>query len=341
VSERTGQVVRDTTRWERGWNWLGAVVHWIYPAMLRQHPGLWSDVVIYISLGGCLAALSGIVVGYWRLRVRRKYKSGSVSPFHGWQYWHHVGGLLCALFVCTFIFSGLMSMNPWGVFDNKGESARQQTARFTGGELDLARFTPAVKSVAAALPAGFVPRDVEWLQQANQAYLLFIDGTGRRIPMAAGRDEAPAPIKDMPERVAALAPRLLPDAHIIDSQTLTRFDDYYYSHHQRYRPLPVLRVRFDDAAKTWYHIDLVSGEVRARLTHTDRVQRWLYNGLHSLDLRMLMGHRPLWDIVVILLSALGIAFSLTGMVIAWRRLKHKAKHKPAPVPLPFDTVSGR
>jgi len=327
VSERTGQVVRDTTFRERAWNWLGAVVHWIYPAVLRQHPGLWSDMVIYVSLGGCVAALTGILVGYWRLRLGRKYKSGSVSPFHGWQYWHHVGGLLCAVFVCTFIFSGLMSMNPWGVFDNEGEPAGTQIARFTGGGLDLARFTPDVGAVAHALPARFAPREVEWLQQAGQPYMLFADGSGKRAAVTASRGQAPAVISDMPRRVAALVPRLLPDAKIVDSQTLQRFDDYYYSHHQRYRPLPVLRVRFDDPARTWYHVDLVSGEVLSRLTHTDRVQRWLYNGLHSLDLRMLMGHRPLWDIVVILLSLLGIAFSLTGIVIAWRRLKHKARRK--------------
>lgn len=30
VSSRTGEVVRDTTRTERFWNWLGAVPHWIY-----------------------------------------------------------------------------------------------------------------------------------------------------------------------------------------------------------------------------------------------------------------------------------------------------------------------
>lgn len=341
VSEHTGQVVRDTTRWERGWNWLGAVVHWIYPAVLRQHPGLWSDVVIYVSLGGCLAALTGIVVGYWRLRVRRRYKSGSTSPFSGWQYWHHIGGMVCAVFVCTFIFSGLMSMNPWGVFDNDGEGPAVQRARFTGGTLDLARFTPEVSAVAHALPAGFQPRVVEWLQQTDLAYLLFIDGTGRRVPVAAAPGETPTVVKDMAERVAALAPRLLPGAHIVESRMLTGFDNYYYSHHQRYRPLPVLRVRFDDAADTWYHLDPVSGEVRSRLTHTDRVERWLYNGLHSLDLHVLMGNRPLWDIVVILLSVLGTAFSLTGIVIAWRRIKHKAKHKPAPAPLPLDAVSER
>ena len=37
VSSGTGQVVRDVTRKERVWNWLGANLHWIYPVQLRKH----------------------------------------------------------------------------------------------------------------------------------------------------------------------------------------------------------------------------------------------------------------------------------------------------------------
>src|SRR5262249_53515520 len=35
VSSTTGEVVRDTTRSERSWNYAGSVVHWIYPTALR------------------------------------------------------------------------------------------------------------------------------------------------------------------------------------------------------------------------------------------------------------------------------------------------------------------
>src|SRR3954447_2149407 len=34
VSSLTGEVVLDTTRFERAWNYVGSVVHWIYPTML-------------------------------------------------------------------------------------------------------------------------------------------------------------------------------------------------------------------------------------------------------------------------------------------------------------------
>jgi len=37
VSSVTGEVVLDTRRFERTWNWAGSVLHWIYPTALRQH----------------------------------------------------------------------------------------------------------------------------------------------------------------------------------------------------------------------------------------------------------------------------------------------------------------
>src|SRR5262249_3762850 len=34
ISSKTGEVVLDTTRWERVWNFVGSVPHWIYPSVL-------------------------------------------------------------------------------------------------------------------------------------------------------------------------------------------------------------------------------------------------------------------------------------------------------------------
>ena len=97
-------------------------------------------------------------------------------------------------------------------------------------------------------------------------------------------------------------------------------DDYYYSRHNRYRPFPVYRAKFDDPESTWYHIDLASGEIVNRVTDASRRERWLYNGLHSLDFQFLLQKRPMWDLLVILLSLIGFVFSLTSVVIGWRRL---------------------
>ena len=56
-----------------------------------------------------------------------------------------------------------------------------------------------------------------------------------------------------------------------------------------------------------------------------RLTRWLYHGFHSLDFPFMYYKRPLWDIVVILLSLGGIAISVTSALPAWRRLAQHAR----------------
>ena len=52
VSDNSGQIVLDTHRNERFWNWLGSTIHWIYPVQLRKNAPLWNKVIIYVSLIG-------------------------------------------------------------------------------------------------------------------------------------------------------------------------------------------------------------------------------------------------------------------------------------------------
>jgi hypothetical protein len=44
------------------------------------------------------------------------------------------------------------------------------------------------------------------------------------------------------------------------------------------------------------------------------------DGFHSLDFPFLYYKRPLWDLIVILLSAGGVAISVTSALPAWRRI---------------------
>ena len=83
----------------------------------------------------------------------------------------------------------------------------------------------------------------------------------------------------------------------------------------------MLRATFDDEAQTWFHISPVTGDILGRSDSSRRTYRWLFNALHSLDFKLLLMHRPAWDIVVWLLSILGIIVSISGVVIGWRHLK--------------------
>jgi len=95
VASNTGEVVRDATRIERNWNWVGAWIHWLYPFRGGALDAQWHDIVVYTSIVGTVLALVGMVVGLWRWRFNGQYKTGSRSPYReGWMRWHNIVGLV-------------------------------------------------------------------------------------------------------------------------------------------------------------------------------------------------------------------------------------------------------
>ena len=121
-----------------------------------------------------------------------------------------------------------------------------------------------------------------------------------------------------------IASAAMPGVAVQDAEWLQDYDGYYYDPRGS-RPLPVLRVRYADENATWLYLDPEQGSIVQRSTSVSRLRRWLYQGLHSLDFPFLYFHRPLWDIVVIVLSIGGTVLSFTTMLPAWRRLKRHGR----------------
>jgi hypothetical protein len=92
----------------------------------------------------------------------------------------------------------------------------------------------------------------------------------------------------------------------------------------------VLRIRYSDPRRTWLYLDPQRGVIAARLEYTSRWNRWLYHGFHSLDFPFLYYKRPLWDVIVILLSAGGVVISVTSALPAWRRLVRQGRQRLMP-----------
>ncbi|MEQ8953675.1 MAG: PepSY domain-containing protein, partial [Gammaproteobacteria bacterium] len=306
---------------ERFWNWLGSTVHWIYPVQLRQHRQLWIDVIVYLSLIGLVSIVTGTIIGIMRLRFRNPYRGKDISPYKGMMKWHHVLGLFTVLFVFTFTFSGLMSMGPWGIFDS-ATSAQPQIMRYTGQDYLRLTSLPSVDQIPGATN-GNVIKEVSWHYVNSEPYLLVTRVGGEQSVQFA--DSKGNDAMHLLGHIMESIPRLLPEARLLEIDMLREYDDYYYARHNTYRPLPVYRARFDDPESTWYHIDIDTGEPVSRVTDASRLERWLFNGLHSLDFQWLWRQRPLWDITVIVLSLLGLGFSATGVVVGWRYLRGRGQ----------------
>jgi len=93
-------------------------------------------------------------------------------------------------------------------------------------------------------------------------------------------------------------------------------------------PLLGLAVQTADCTPLLF-VDPTRGAVVQRSESITRLRRWLYQGLHSLDFPFLYYKRPLWDIVVIVLSLGGLALSVTTLTPALRRLLRHMKARTA------------
>ena len=82
VSPGAAEVVGETRRAERAWNWVGAIPHWIYFTELRRWPERWHHVVVWLSLPGMLLAATGLIIGVWQLFLNRSRSIPYLSLIH-------------------------------------------------------------------------------------------------------------------------------------------------------------------------------------------------------------------------------------------------------------------
>jgi hypothetical protein len=324
ISSATGQVVLDAPRAQRLWNFAGAWLHWVY--MLRDQPKdpVWSWTVIILSAIGVVSTVTGILNGLWRWRFNGAYKNGAKSPFRdAVMRWHHMLGLVFGALVFAWMFSGLMSMNPLGMFDAKG--ARPDVASFAAFAGNASTLDIGVPAALALLDAaGFHAVELEGRTLAGQPYLLARDRSNatRLVTMSGVLQRWPD------ATLAAAARRLLP-APIVDTSTVTQYDAYYYKRQTQSmygadeRRLPVLRVVFDDPGATWVYLDPATGTVVEAMDRSQRAGRWLFNFLHSWDLPVLLDAGWLREALFIALGAGGILLSTTAAVLGWRRVRIK------------------
>lgn len=326
VSSTTGEVVMDTTRHERGWNYVGAWLHWLYMFRDGAKDPIWSWLVIGLSAVGTASAVSGALVGIWRWRFSGRYKSGSKTPYREFQmHWHHITGLVFGFILLAWMFSGLMSMNPLGVFDAKGE--RPNLAAYRQGEPGAIRPTLSTQAALALLANhGFVPSEIEWRVLGGSPYLLARNAAGasRLIVQSGG---SPQVLARWPDEVLARAGARLMASGVDSVATLQQHDRFYFQRKDASmygaaeRRLPVVRLNFSDSGKTSVYLDPATGDVALSVDDAQRLGRWLFNLLHSWDLPAFLRHALAREAALIVLSLGALAIAITGLVIGYRRLR--------------------
>jgi PepSY-associated transmembrane protein len=339
VAEATGEIVMKTDRASRFWGYAGPVTHWFYFTPLRwNHAPLWNDLIVYGSVIGCVLCLLGLVIGVYRFSFSRRFMRGtSATPYVGWLRWHHYAGLLFGVIAFTWTFSGLLTMTPWNLFPAAGPT-RAQVRAIRGDALALDRFGVTPTDALGVFQTRFQPKELELLQFMGTPYYAAYERDLSVRPHQdsaryASRDERPARVLvsadgDAPGiRNAFTRDELLDAARAAMAGTepvevtwLTAFDAYYYDRTGG-RRLPALRAKFDDPDQTWLYLDSSDGSLVLAEVRGSRAERWLYQGLHSLDFPRLYQTPWVWYPLIVGLSLGGIALSVTSVIVAWRFLR--------------------
>jgi hypothetical protein len=94
----------------------------------------------------CPGNCSGIIQFRWSPSSTTTTLSARV-PYSGLMRWHYITGVIFGVFTLTWIFSGLLSMDPWEWVS--GEDLRVSREPFSGGSVDLNQY-PAFDAAAWA-----------------------------------------------------------------------------------------------------------------------------------------------------------------------------------------------
>jgi len=340
VSPYAGEVRLVTTTKARTLAWIATIPHWFYITPLRSNQPVWYWTVVVASMLGCLLALLGLVLGVTQFHRSKPFRWSSVVRYQGWMRWHYISGAFFGIFALTWVFSGLLSMEPFDWANADGLEIRGDA--MTGGPVELERFPAFAAEPWNALLAGRTLKEIEFRRIADEPYYLarYTDTrpeadprrerlhqpyyiNGRAEPQHMLVDARTLAERTEPFSTDSLLARLraaAPDAAIVAHELLESYDAYYYSRNGQ-AALPVLRVKFDDPLETWVYIDPELGQLVASIHRLHRVERWLYNGLHSLDFGFWYDRRPLWDIGMIVLSLGALATSTIGFWLGLKRLR--------------------
>ena len=332
VSSTTGEVVMDAPLAQRRWNLVGAWLHWLYMFREGSRDAVWSWTVIVLSTAATLVALTGAMAGLWRWRFKGRYKSGARTPYRALPMrWHHISGLAFGTGLIAWVFSGLMSMNPVGVFNAKG--LRPNLEAYHQGLPGGIRPSMAPAEVLAMLQQqGFSAREIEWRVLAGRPYLLARDGAGGTRLLVADQAGAISVLARWPISELEGAGARLFEARAQSAEWLGQHDAFYYQrgtasmYGAAERRLPVLKMRFSDAGETQVYLDPYTGDLALSADRSQRLGRWMFNLLHSWDLQPLLRWPMLREALLIALSLGSLAIALTGCVIGWRRVRHRLRH---------------
>jgi len=312
VSVRSGELAQRTTRFERGWNWVGAVVHWVYFVPFRKNFQAWDWGMWFVGLIAVMTTVAGVSLGLIRTIKTLRSRRPALSPFRGFLRWHHILGLTAGIFVLCWIVSGWFTNDDGKLFSDGAASSAQMrayegaadgAAAATISIADLNRMTPA-SSIEFRSIAG---RAVAAARGSGSARVAVAGWTGAvvhpRLPGGLLREAVRLawPMADVSAAAAVSLDTVVAKAEHLQEQTV--------------------QLDLHGSADRRVYIDAVNGDITAVLNRSREVYDWVCYAIHTFNYPGLSS-RPILRVAILLVPlGLGFCFSLTGVVVGYRRLR--------------------
>jgi hypothetical protein len=327
LSTVTGNVVQYTTRASRAAAYLGAIPHWLYFTPLRKRAQKWDRLVVWASGLGTVAALLGIAIGLWMYSPSRTYRLAAAPasfPYTGNKRWHAILGLLFGLLACTWAFSGMLSMDPFPRLQ-EGESGSLDARLAAALHEALPLHAYAARSPKEALADASASLGSGGKERIKELRLTSFAGEPAYLAVTEPNQTLVIPVHGVPaaefdrERIVAALANAARPFTLAQVRMVTQYEAYYLDRNNQL-PLPAIFVELSDPGRSMYYIDPKTARIVQSYNSNSRWNRWLYHGLHSMNLPWLYRHRPAWDIAVILLLLGGASLSVTALLLAWNVL---------------------
>jgi len=323
VSSKTGEVVQATSRKKRWLARFGAIPHYAYYKFLRLNTSLWAQVVIWASALGSIMCLSGIIVGFIRLRRSKNKPKKWNSPYKKfWWKWHHVLGLVFGIFSFTFVFSGMISVSDipqWLVSTEMKKSPRRE---WNKQKHDFTTYTASHKELLSYLKEHPGVKRVSFKNVMGNSYY-YLYSEKRQVPEVIDALLKKKALFTEGE-IKGYMQNLFPEQSIAISQQLN-YDNYYQASGMGFRPCPAYKLTFNNSDKNWLYISPQTGEAVYELNKNTRVRRWLYRAFHTFNLQFFREHEWLRKLLLIIVSLGGLGISISGLVLSMKWMRRKQK----------------
>jgi uncharacterized iron-regulated membrane protein len=325
ISAKTGEVVHASSNLKRASYWAGNWLHLFRFVDLFGWGQSRTDLLFWAITLSFIACLTGLLVGWWRWRPgwfgKPTYSEGRVHPYRAfWFRWHFWAGLIGGIIATLWALSGVISSLQTRLFSPANPTREALQSYYGAGIPEAAR---SWEPSALQIPGEESIVQLSWHRLGDEAVLVAYRNDGERIRIhSAPFSEArmTAAVERLTQTDAAVEKRL---------ELLDAYDNHYYPRHRRGsydRPLPVLRVQLEDAAKTHVYLDPLSGRMLLRNDQSRRQYRWLFSAIHRWDLPILY-RRPLWDAWMLIWLALGLVLGTSSVVLGVKRLQITLRRK--------------